>query len=186
VNSKGEQAFLDGEKIYLRPLREEDADGDYPDWLNDEETSRGNSHHVFPYARSQALDYIRDQAGCRDRIVLAIVEKASRTHIGNVALQGIDYINRSAELAILLGDGESRGKGYGLEACRLLVAHGFAALGLNRIGFGTPEFNIGMQRIGEKLGMKKEGVKRRAFFKAGRFHDVVLFGLTSEDMGKGL
>lgn len=181
MNSRPEHAFLEGEKVFLRPLRAEDADGDYPGWLNDAEASQGNSHHVFPYSRQEALDYIGSASGRRDQIVLAIVDKACQRHVGNVSLQCINFIHRSAELAILIGDKGAWGKGIGFEACELLVEHGFKALGLRRIEFGTPETNIGMRRIGEKLGMKKEGVKRGAFFKDGRYCDVVLYGLLAEE-----
>lgn len=169
--------FLVGEKVILRPLREEDADGAYPGWLNDAEVSRGNSHHVFPYTRIQALEFIRSQSGRRDALVLAIVERTSGAHIGNISLQSLNFIHRSGELAVLLGEKEFWGQGLGFEASHLLVRHGFEALNLNRIELGTPASNIGMQKIAEKLGMKREGVKRAAFFKDGRYQDVLLYGL---------
>ena len=169
--------FLIGEKVLLRPLQEEDASGRYPSWLNDADVSFGNSHHVYPYTRQQAVDFIRSLSGQKSAIVLAIVEKLSMQHVGNISLQSINYTTRCAELAVLLGEKSCWGKGFGTEASHLLVTHGFLSVNLHRIELGTPSFNIGMQKIAVALGMKQEGVKREAFFKNGGYHDIFSYGI---------
>lgn len=175
-------AMLTGERIILRPLRESDADGAYPGWLNDPETTAGNSHGVYPYTREQALEYIRMAQAARDVLALAVVVREGGVHIGNVALQGIHPLYRSAELAILLGERASRGRGYGLEAARLLCRHGFDALNLRRIGCGTFADNAAMIHLAEALGMSREGVRRQAAYKAGRYVDVIEFGLLRDEL----
>jgi len=169
--------FLRGPRLYLRGLREEDAGGDYPDWLNDAEVCAGNSHGVYPYTRQAARDYIRSSAASAQDLVLAMVLAAGDRHIGNVSLQRIHILNRSAEFAILLGDKSAWGQGYGEEAGRLICAHGFAVLNLHRIHCGTFASNAGMMRLAEKLGMQREGVQRQAAYKNGAYVDVVLYGL---------
>lgn len=169
--------FLTGERITLRPLIEADADGPYVSWFNDAAVCQGNSHHIYPYHREQALTYIRQTAQGRDTLVLAVVLRADGRHIGNIALQSIHPVNRTAELSIVLGDKSAWGKGYGLEAAQLLVAHGFLALNLHRIGCGTFHENIAMQKLAHSLGMKEEGRRRQGAFKDGRYLDIVEFGL---------
>ncbi len=169
--------FLEGEKIYLRPLTEEDALGHYPAWLNDHKVCSGNTHAVYPYSTEEAVNFIRQSRGRRDAIVLAIVEKERRRHIGNVSLQSINFIARSAELAILLGEKESWGKGIGTEASFLMIRHAFLNLNMHRVYFGTPASNRGMQKIGENLGMSKEGCCREAFYKNGKYEDIWEYGL---------
>jgi [ribosomal protein S5]-alanine N-acetyltransferase len=169
--------FLEGGEIYLRPLVAGDADGPYPRWFNDAEVCRSNAHHVFPYRVEDARRYIAYANRGRDRLVLAIVHRADNRHIGNIALESIDYINRVAELAIVIGEKSSWGKGYGKEAARLLCDHGFVVLNLNRISAGTLDDNIGFQRIADYLGMVREGRRRRAVYKLGRYVDVVEYGL---------
>ncbi len=169
--------FLESQLVRLRPLRDSDADGPYPAWLNSQEISLQNSHGVHPYSTSSARAFIQSLNGATDRIVLAIEDKASGLHVGNVSLQGIHRIYRSAELAILLGDTGCHGKGIGTESCRLMVQHGFLRLNLHRIHCGTFAGNEGMIRIAAKLGMKEEGRRREAAFKNGVYVDVVEFGL---------
>lgn len=176
-----EGPFLMGKKVTLRPLREEDAAGSYPSWLNDAVVCDGNSHHVYPYTGHQALEFIRSLPDRRDLLVLAIVDNASGRHVGNISLQEIHFVNRSAELAILVGAQDCWGKGLGTEACALLMRHGFTALNLRRIELGTPQTNIGMQKIALALGMKHEGTKRSAFFKNGKYLDVFLYGILRDD-----
>jgi len=48
--------FIVGTDIYLRPLRVQDAEGSYVEWLNDPEVCQYNSHHVFPYTPQKALE----------------------------------------------------------------------------------------------------------------------------------
>jgi [ribosomal protein S5]-alanine N-acetyltransferase len=170
-------AFLAGPRLYLRALREADADGPYPGWFNDAEVCRGNSHHVFPYTREAALAYIRHAGQTRESLILAVVLREGHRHIGNIALQDIHPVNRSAELSILIGERDVWGAGFAHEAAVLIVAHGFSALNLERIGCGTFSGNAAMQKLAQRLGMKEEGRRRRAAFKDGRYVDVVEFGL---------
>ena len=63
--------------------------------------------------------------GSRSALVLAMVLREDDRHIGNISLQAIDWIDRSAEFAILLGDRTAWGKGYSKEAAYLICLHGF-------------------------------------------------------------
>jgi [ribosomal protein S5]-alanine N-acetyltransferase len=170
-------SFLRGERIDLRPLAEADADGPYVSWFNDAETCRGNSHHVRPYSAADARAYIAHVAAAPDQLVLAIVRREDGRHIGNIALQAINPVYRTAELSIMLGERDAWGQGYASEAARLLCDHGFRALNLNRIACGTFAPNGGMRRVAERLGMREEGVRRQAAFKDGAYVDVVEYGV---------
>ena len=170
-------SFLRGERIDLRPLVDADADGPYVSWFNDAETCRGNSHHVRPYSGADARAYIARVAAAPDQLVLAIVRREDGRHIGNIALQAINPVYRTAELSIMVGERDAWGQGYASEAARLLCDHGFRALNLHRIACGTFAGNGGMRRVAERLGMREEGVRRQAAFKDGAYVDVVEYGV---------
>jgi ribosomal-protein-alanine N-acetyltransferase len=174
-------SFLIGERLCLRSLVEADAQGPYVTWLNDEEVCLGNSHHVFPYTAEEALRYIRHANQARDALILAIVIREDGRHIGNIALQNIHHIYRSAEIAFLIGDKAAWSKGYGKEAGRLLCDHGFGSLNLHRIACGTFDDNIGMKRLAVYLGMKEEGRRRQAAFKRGRYVDLIEYGVLKSE-----
>ena len=171
--------FLAGARVRLRPLTAADVDGPYLEWFNDAEVCRHNAHHVYPYTRDEALTWVAALRGRRDALVLAI--ELDGRHVGNVSLQGIDPVGRSAELAIVLGDRDVWGQGIGLEAAELLVGHGFSALNLRRIACGTVAANAGMRRLAERLGMTQEGVRREAVWSDGAYHDIVEYGLLAAE-----
>ncbi len=172
------QSFMcESERLKYRGLCEEDIEGPYLNWFNDQEVCRHNSHGRFPSTREKMLAYIRMLQTSEDHLVWAVIEKESGLHVGNVALQSINMINRAAEFAIIMGDKERWGRGYALEAAKTIIRHGFAKLGLNRVYCGTSENNNGMLRLAGRLEMKQEGVRREAFFENAEFVDVIEFGL---------
>lgn len=172
--------FIEGTTVDLRPLLRQDIEGEYINWLNDAEVNAHNGHHVYPYNRELALQYIAGTADQRENLVLAVVTKAG-LHIGNVSLQNIDPIHRSAEFAILLGDKNYWGRGIGEEVARLILHHGFTVLNLHRIYCGTIASNEAMQKLAQKLGMREEGRRRESFFKEGSYIDVVEYGLLEKE-----
>jgi len=172
---------IEGIRLYLRPLLESDAEGEYPGWLNDPVVCAGNAHGDHFYTREAAREFIHQTHTSTDTLTLAIVMRDGDKHIGNIALQRINVTYRSAEFSILLGAREVWGQGYGLEAARLICAHGFASLNLHRIGCGTFAENIAMQGLARALGMRQEGLRRDAAFKNNRFTDVIEFGMLRDE-----
>jgi RimJ/RimL family protein N-acetyltransferase len=172
--------FLEGVDIYLRQLEESDADGHYVDWFNEDLTCEGNSHHVYPYLKQDALAYIKESYCTIDRLVLAIVDRGSFGHVGNVALTGIDKVSRSADFSIVVGY-KYWGRGFGKEAATLIINHGFKAMNLHRVACATFSNNVGMIKLAESLGMSREGIKKEAAYKDGKYLDVVEFGILRKD-----
>lgn len=169
-------------KILIRPFTKDDISMRYRSWFNDSETTKHNSHGLFPYTKEQAEIFIKDLAGSTTRIVWAIIRNDSyMEHIGNISLQSINQYNRSAELAIVIGEASARGKGYGLQACQFVLEHGFNKIGLNRIWTGTAATNIAMQKVCVRLGMIQEGIFREGIFLAGKYIDVFTYGILKNE-----
>tara|TARA_Y100001934_G_C12286133_1_gene742417 strand:- start:722 stop:1264 length:543 start_codon:yes stop_codon:yes gene_type:complete len=173
--------FLEDEDINLRPLDVSDAEGDYPTWLNDKATSMGNRHHRLPYSRVNAIHFIKSIGDASDSIVLAIINKKNKKHVGNISLQDICWISRSAELAVMIGDSAGRNRGIGYRASKLIVTHGFTALNLHSIRCKTFATNDAMIRLAKKLGMNHVGSLRESEFKNGRYLGVEIFDLLKKD-----
>jgi len=171
------EAFLIGSKIYLRPLKESDAEGDYPYWFNDSEVCKYNHYARFPNTYEKTLDYIKSIKNSREILVFAIIENGTNTHVGNVSLSKIDFIDRNAELSIIIGEKNSWGKGYGKEACKLLIEYGFNVLNLHRIYAGTSEDNLGFRKLAEAIGMKEEGKYLECIFKNGKYLTAISYSI---------
>ena len=176
--------FLAGTRIYLRNLERSDVDGNYGYWLNDPEVCRFNAHHRFPYVKDDLADYIEGLRGAHDRLVLAIIDRDGDRHVGNISLQGIDPVERSAEFAIVIGEQSAWGKGFSKEAARLIIHHGFGTLNLHRIYLGTSTENLPMQRLALSMGFSLEGRRREALFKDYRYWDILEYGLLRQEWQK--
>jgi len=170
--------FLAGARLDLRPLTAADATADYLAWLNDPEVLRHRAPKAFPTTMPALLRWI-DRLPERGDLVLAIRERDGGRHIGNVALNTILWVHRSAELSIMIGAREVWGRGYGAEAIELVAAHGFASMGLNRIWAESPNpaFNAAMR----KLGWVHEGRKRQGFLLDGAFVDIECWSMLAEE-----
>jgi len=173
--------FIEGKTVDLRPLSLEDVNDTYIGWLNDAEVCAYNSHHRYPNTRELAVEYVTRIRSQKSDLVLAVIAKDASKHIGNISLQNMDPVNRSAEFAILMGDKDSWGKGIGTEAAQLIVKHGFEQLNLHKIYCGTSEENIAMQKLAASLGFKEEGRSRQETFKNGSFRDVIRYGLLRDE-----
>ena len=173
--------FLQDEEIILRPLELTDSQGNYPAWLNDNDTCHANSHHRMPYSRSDAATYITSVSDRNDALVLAIVKKDSQQHVGNISLKDVCYYSRSAELAILIGESEGRNSGIGYRASRLIIDHGFMQLNLHSVNCKTFSNNEAMVGLAKKLGMKYVGCFRESSFKNGQYLNVEIFDLLKKE-----
>lgn len=170
------------EKYFVRALVEEDLDGPYPSWFEDQEVCQYNSHGKYFKSRAYFKDYF-DDLNQNDRVVWAICH-IDDGHIGNICLQEISMINRTAEFAILLGNKCHWGKGLGLMAGRALLQHGFSKLNLERVYCGTAENNVGMRKLALALGMTLEGSRRQHLFLDGVRVDMVEYGILRSEFEK--
>ena len=76
---------------------------------------------------------------------------------------------------------EGRGQGFGSEAQRLLADYLFATTQVNRVEASTDVENLPEQRSLEKAGFTREGVVRGSQFRAGTYHDLVVFARLRSD-----
>jgi len=173
--------FLTGETIYLRTIEEADLNANYREWFNDEDVCHYNSHHRFPNYDENMRDYYENVIKSHGNLILAICDKEADTHVGNIALENIDTLNRSAEFAILIGNKAHWGKGVGKEAAKLIIGHGFRELNLHRVYCGATEDNIAIRNIALSLGFAEEGISRDVLWKHGTFKNIIRYGVLKDD-----
>ncbi|OXS20483.1 GNAT family N-acetyltransferase [Pseudomonas fluorescens] len=68
-----------------------------------------------------------------------------------------------------------RNQGFAAEAATALMAYGFEALGLHRVGSQCFSRNKESARVMEKIGLHYEGCLRGAFLKNGVHEDMLVF-----------
>ncbi len=176
------QTFLyQDEKIGIKPLEHIELSGNYPNWFHDLDVCHHNRHGVYPMPIRKLESFVESLADDRSQIVWAVYALDQSLHIGNISLQQINLLDRSAEIAFLFGEKKYWNRGYALLSAQYLIKHGFEKLNLHRIGCGTSSSNLGMQKLAKKLGMVKEGVRRQSLYLNGNYVDIVEYGLLREE-----
>lgn len=172
-----------GERIMIREYQKEDLNR-VREWVNDPETVR-NLDDIFLYPHTLAMTerfinaVLEDEYPDTKNFVIADIN--TEAYIGQISLTHIDWHNRKAEMAIVIGRSEDRNKGYGKEAVRLLLGFAFRQMNLHRIELRVREFNTYGYNCYLKCGFKEEGRKRQDCFIDGGYVDTIVMGILSEE-----
>lgn len=172
---------LQGRGVVLRPLTVEDAEAMHASL--DAPTSRRLTGTHARYGLDEVRAHLARVADAEDRLDYGILVDGRL--IGEAVLNHVDWPNRSASFRIAIWMPEDRGKGYGSEATALLVRHGFAAIGLNRIELTVYAFNPAARRVYEKVGFKLEGTRREALLWDGEFVDAHVMSILRREQSAG-
>jgi len=169
--------FLSGRGIALRALCEEDLAGNWYGWFNDPEVTSLQNKGIWPNTPERQRAYFDAQQEDGDQLTLAI--DANGVHVGNVTLKQIDWVHRTAEIGIVIGEKRHWGTGIGREATRLMTRHALLTLNLNKIVARVFAGNDRALKTLTRIGYRVEGEQVEQFYKNGRFHNVVLVGITA-------
>jgi len=102
---------------------------------------------------------------------------------GSMGFHLVSGPNRIARLELLAVHPRFRGRRIADEAARLFQRHLLLDLGFHRLEMEIYGFNERAQAHAERAGWVREGVKRRAYRRDGRWEDGVLYSLLREDLG---
>ena len=171
--------FLDGEKIFLRPLGRDDAELIVP-WVNDQEVTRTLLLHR-PVNLESEEEFLAKATTSQTEVIFGIVEKTSDCLVGVVGLPQIDYRNRHSSFGIFIGDKSKWGRGYGTEATFLTVQYAFGTLNLNRVWLHVSADNPAAIRAYEKVGFRKEGLLRQYLYRGGQHLDIIAMAVLRDD-----
>ena len=172
--------------FFLRELSREDVPT-INTWRNDSALI-GMLGAAFRYV-SEAVDhkwfegYLANRANA---VRLAICEQKTTALIGAVYLLDIDWVHRSAEFGLWIGDKASQGQGAGRFATCAMLAHAFQDLNLHRVHLTVHVHNEHAIALYEKSGFLTEGTLRQALFKNGQFIDMRCMAVLAEDYRRAL
>lgn len=171
--------MLQGENVKLAPLRTADIPVLF-EWINDRNEVLHSSAYRPVHEPSHEA-WFEDIRQRKDVAIFGIRLIGSDQLIGSCQLLEIHPVYRTAELQIRIGVAESRGKGYGTEATRLLLRFAFCDLDLRRVCLHVLGTNARAIRMYEKCGFVREGLLRQAAHIDGNYVDVVVLGVLRDD-----
>lgn len=174
--------FIEGKRIYLRPIENSDLDLIYASLWDKEGRRLTGTQTVF--SRPGIQQWFEDVSEDDSRIDLIICLQEKDQPIGDMAMMEIDHQNQNATVRIAIFKKEYLGNGYGTEAMSVLLDYGFNILNLHRVDLEVFAFNKRARKSYEKLGFKQEGIMRDKLFYDGEFHDAILMGVLKEEFNR--
>jgi RimJ/RimL family protein N-acetyltransferase len=167
--------------VYLRELTRDDIKT-INIWRNDKalvDQLGANFHFINIETDEQWFDqYLKNRS---NQIRMAIIEEKSTQFIGVIYLLDIDFINRTASAAYMIGEKKNQGKGYGTQAVIKILVHAFNNLNLNRVFGYWLEENKRSIHVAKKCGFIEEGVMRHHVYKNGGYKDLLIMGVLKEE-----
>lgn len=156
---------ITGKRIYLRAMSVDDATKEYAGWLNDPAVHRflDTKHTTTDKLRA----YIAAKNESPDALLYGIFLHGSEPeqvlrdkmcagkHIGTIKLEPLDTESRESAIAVMVGEKQYWGGGYGSEAMQLLIEYAFNTLGLTAIYLGVNAENWKAVLSYEKLGFRR-------------------------------
>jgi len=177
--------MIKGANIVMRPIQEED-------WPTIEEWGRDQNALWGPFQRFQ-LDHVPSLRQAYQKMGLLTRESGfllvetirEKEIVGYVRYTLIPYPDTDTpypEIGFGIPQESAQGKGYAIEAVKLLVGYLFAGYPVERIMAFTEQENIPAQKVLEKNGFQQEGKLRRSMFRDGQWRDILLYGILRQEV----
>ncbi|MFQ1656710.1 GNAT family N-acetyltransferase [Aeromonas veronii] len=171
---------IHGKHVKLRAIEMGDLDL-LNEWANDPELWDKLGGWHFPYSKYNTENWIKniDNNGLHQ---IFAIETAEHGLIGTANLIDIDWKNKNAFHGMMLGNKNTRGKGYAQDVVMALMRYVFEELGLNRLDGDMIEYNkLSINFYTKRCGWKIEGIKSQWFYRKGRWFDKVVVGITKAE-----
>ena len=176
-----QHAFIVGEKVDYYGIEEEDFTERLLRWRNDPEVTYFLFQGMLPSTRELLKEEYEHLIISKNDVILALVDRQTRTRIGITGYYDIDWIARHGELRILIGEKEFWGKGYGNEIMEVMYAFGFSRLNLNKVRSGVNIENKAAIKYHERLNCVRVGTFRKHQYRHGQYYDAAMFGIFREE-----
>ncbi len=168
--------MIKGDKVNLRPVIRDDLPL-LESWSNNLDFTSEFNFFGIRNPTNYEKSFNEDGLLSTKRTVFMIVTQPG-VKVGFVSFHEQQYgpydSSRSFMIGISLAS-EYRGQGYGTEAQKLLPAYLFATYNIMRVEASTDIENLAEHRSLEKAGFTREGVMRKSQWRAGAYHDMVIY-----------
>ncbi len=170
--SDSNAAMLRGDKVTLRPWRDDDVPF-FVELRNDVQTQTALLAAPRPNTPDRVADWLNRRSDADDAAFFVIADNAGDTACGFIELREIDTLNRNGYLGIALAE-SVRGQGFAVEAMTLLEDYARSIFNLHKICLHVLAANGPDVKLYERCGYETAGVMREHFYRKGAYHDVAI------------
>lgn len=171
---------LVGKVVTLRPVEEDDLEM-LRNLTNDPEFEKMIIGWSFPVSKNEQKKWFENCLNTTTQVRF-IIETKEDGAVGMIGLKDINWKDGVASGGgMRIARKEIRTRGLATDAWMTLMRYAFEELRLNRVNGSALVYNEASQRVCAKVGFKKEGIKREAVYKNGKYHDVIMYGCLKSD-----
>lgn len=175
--------MLRGELVYLTELDPANS-GVCRGWVNDPEVHRWMLAGQDYVTAEEELAFFSEsalasQAGTAYRCEIHAADDGRL--LGICSLEHASLRHRHAEIGLFVGPVEERGKGFGSDAIRTLLQHGFERLGFHSIRITVFPENERALALYRRLGFVETGRDREAWLISGKLRDLVRLDMLEDE-----
>lgn len=155
-------------------------------WINTEELliNWAGSLFSFPLTKASMEWYLSNTNDPEksDALVYKVVEEESGETIGHISLGGISRKNRSARISrVLIGNENSKGKGYCKQMIKAVLKIGFENLQLHKVSLGVYDFNSSALKCYQSAGFTIEGTMRDVLLHKEKWWSLIEMGILEDE-----
>ena len=164
--------------VYLRQLKIIDSKAMLK-WMQNPDIVKYFSNDFSSLTIKNVEDFIKNRNDNKNNNYAIINENDD--YLGTISLKNIDFKNKKAEYAIVLG-AESIGKGVSKDATDLILKEAFEKLKLHKVYLCVGEDNIRAIKFYEKYGFIKEGKSKEDILrKDGKYVDLIWYYILNKE-----
>jgi len=162
------------EKIYLRPLKEDDINETYVSWFNDPDVVKYlEVGREGPFTREKGLDYFKEGIEKKSHFIYAVCLKENNQQIGTVKIGPLNNFHKNSDLVVIIGDKSQWGKGYAPDALSLGLKLAFEKYEMRKIYGGIYSGNLGSLKAYTKAGYTIEATQKDHALIDGKIQDLI-------------
>lgn len=168
--------------LRLRPPHEDDV-ADITSACQDELTQRF-TFVPAPYTEEHARAWVAEAPRARaagEALSLVVADGETDRYLGSAGLLRPRWEHRAVEIGYAIAPW-ARGGGRATRAARLLAEWALRDQGFARVDADIDVENVASQRVLERAGFQREGVRRSLIEAKGRRWTVVSYSLLPEDL----
>lgn len=171
-----------GKLVKLREYRKEDAKLAQK-LINNPSIKKNLTTSIpFPICEWEEEKWVQsNSAFSSSKYSFAIETLDDNKYIGGCGINTINWLSRTAEIGIFIGNTDYHSKGYGSDALKVLINFIFNQMNIRKIKLNVYSFNERAIGCYKKLGFQNEGTLRDELFRDGKYYNIVMMGMFKEE-----
>ena len=112
-----------------------------------------------------------------------VIETLDCEAVGGITVTEANMVNGTFSYGMGISRAHWR-KGYAFEAIQLLLNYYFNELRFHKCNVTVYDYNEGSKELHKALGFAEEGRLRESKYSDGKFHDILLYGITAKEFNR--